>query len=252
MNESATILVADPEPGVLERATRALLYGETRYEVIQAREGAQAYRTIQVVRPDLVLLAVDLAGIDGPTIVGALTHSPIHRTRPFVGLVEEGDEAAARRMIASGAREVVTRPFSERELRRRVAAVLGHPEPAACSPVLLVCSDEDYGAVLADALEERADVRVTRASVGLFAVARAEAENPRAILVVDPVADLDPIAFLVKLRAAGIPAPVIVIGDPRGECAGLRFVGRRRALDEAPSFVRTLIRSGSTDGPRPR
>lgn len=243
MRRAATILVADSDTGVLERAARALLYGETPYEVIGAREGAHAYRTIQVVRPALAILAVDLSGIDGPTIVGALTRSPIHRARPFMGLVDVRDAAAARRMIESGAREVITKPFSERELRRRVAAVLGASEPVPSAPVMLVCADEDYRTVLAEALEERADVRVQPVSIGLFAVARAQAEQPRAVVVVEPIADLDPIEFLVKLRASGVTAPVVVIGEPRQGCAGLRFIGKRRALDEAPRFLRTLLRT---------
>ena len=82
MSRALTVLIADSDVGTLERAARALLYGEKPFEVIEAREGAHAYRTIQVVRPNVVLLAVDLCGIDGPTIVGALTRSPIHRARP--------------------------------------------------------------------------------------------------------------------------------------------------------------------------
>ena len=43
-----------------------------------------------------------------------------------------------------------------------------------------------------------------------------------------------------------------MIGEARAACPGLRFVGKRRALDEAPGFIRTLLRSDARERERER
>src|SRR5207248_11697986 len=116
---TATVLVAEPDPTFLDCAAQALTFGEARYRVIRETRGNEALRAVHAFRPDLVLAAVDLPGLSGAELVSKLRRDPEHRRRPFVGLVDKGDVGAYARMIEAGAREVIGRPFTAHEVRKR-------------------------------------------------------------------------------------------------------------------------------------
>jgi DNA-binding response OmpR family regulator len=244
---SPTILIADPDPLVLERAAQALFAAAPRYEIVETREGGQAYRVVQALRPDLVLLAHDLTGIDGPTIVAALTRAPAHRARPFAALVPAGDRAAGAGMLLAGAREVIAKPFEGKDLRARVAALLGRagPDVGPEGRVLVVCAEDGFRRALGAAIEERAGLRASCTSIGLLAAALAREEPPAAIVAVEPIADTSAVDLLLTLRLGGVGAPVVVVSESTPSCGGLRWVPRARALEETPALLRALLRSAA-------
>src|SRR5271163_1729585 len=61
--QSAKVLVVDDEPQV-RRALRAILTGHG-CSVVEARDGEEAIEEITADRPDLVLLDINMPGIDG-------------------------------------------------------------------------------------------------------------------------------------------------------------------------------------------
>ena len=95
-----------------------------RYSVAVARDGeagiAEARRTL----PDLVLLDLNLPGLDGVEVCRVLRRDPATAGIPVVMLtarVQEQDKVAG---LDLGADDYVTKPFSLRELAARVRAVL--------------------------------------------------------------------------------------------------------------------------------
>jgi DNA-binding response OmpR family regulator len=241
------VVIGERDPEVFERAARALRRLPAHYDPIHARDGVQAYKAIQIVRPALAIVAADLTAIDGAMIVASLGRSPLHRHRPFLGLAAPGDEAAVRRFLECGARVVLPKSFGEDELRLVVDETLNPPpSPAGPAPILLVCTDEPYRAALADALSTDGD-RVVCASIAVFALARARCERPRAVILVEPVIGLDPAAFLVRLRGEGIDAPVLLIGERPRDVPGLRYLGRRRAPDASGRVLRGQLGERAPD-----
>ena len=92
----ATILVLDDDPDI-----RALLRHELSgagYEVLEAETAEAATRRMAVVRPDLVIVDINLPGTSGVDFVAALRDDAALRGIPVVYLtaIEEGTELAVR------------------------------------------------------------------------------------------------------------------------------------------------------------
>lgn len=243
-----TIVLAEPDAALLDLASEALTWGEVRFRVLRETRGTDAARAIQAFEPDVAVLAVDLPGLDGATIVRTLARARAHRGRIFLGLADKGDAAAARRMIESGCRDVIGRPFTARELRRRVIEALGDLGADERAQVLIVCADEAYAKAFARQVEDRAAMHVfcarTLAEAGEIAAHR----PPRAVVLVAPDAAevrlgraLDLASLLEPVREAGIAAPVLLVAD-RGDGSERRSLPRRQALEEGPRILHLLLR----------
>ena len=61
--KAATILVVDDEPQI-RRVLRTTLTAEG-YTIVEARDGAEAFEKVRSVKPDLVLLDMNMPGLDG-------------------------------------------------------------------------------------------------------------------------------------------------------------------------------------------
>ena len=113
------ILVVDADPTV----QRALGYAlaQAGYEVISSSEGPGALRIARTERPALVLLAANLPGVDGFTVVSRLrledgpsTHTPV------ILLLAEGEAEQRGKALRSGADDYLIKPFHPAELMARI------------------------------------------------------------------------------------------------------------------------------------
>jgi pilus assembly protein CpaE len=123
------ILVVDADPTV----QRALGYAlaQAGYEVISASEGPGALRLARTERPALVLLAGNLPGVDGFTVVtrlrledGPSTHTPV------ILLLAEGEAEQRGKALRSGADDYLIKPFHPAELMARMRSLLSRFAPA--------------------------------------------------------------------------------------------------------------------------
>ena len=116
----ARILVVEDEPGIalaLEDDLR--LEG---HDIEVTGDGGIAITKARASAFDLILLDVMLAGKDGFDVLRELRRSNV--TTPIVMLTARTQEAEKVLALESGADDYVTKPFSPRELRARVAAIL--------------------------------------------------------------------------------------------------------------------------------
>ncbi|MEA3397807.1 MAG: response regulator transcription factor [Chloroflexota bacterium] len=117
---SQTILVVDDEPQIV-RVVRGYLE-QAGFRVVTAYNGKDALFTARHEHPDLVVLDLQLPGMDGWEFARR-----IRAEQPGVGIimltarVEEADRIVG---LELGADDYVTKPFSPRELLARVRAVL--------------------------------------------------------------------------------------------------------------------------------
>lgn len=122
-----TILVVDDE-GDIRTLLRELL-SRAGYEVVDARDGQEALRTLFATPPDLILLDVAMPALDGwATLERIRDVSEV----PVIMLTARGEELERVRGLQSGADDYVTKPFGRQELLARVEALLRrarHPEP---------------------------------------------------------------------------------------------------------------------------
>ncbi len=121
----STILVVDDEPKIA-RLVRDYLEA-AGFRVVTAYDGKEALAQFRYERPDLVILDLNLPGMDGLSVARAIRQSPTSaraRNTPIIMLtarVEETDRIVG---LELGADDYVTKPFSPRELVARVRAVL--------------------------------------------------------------------------------------------------------------------------------
>jgi two-component system cell cycle response regulator DivK len=95
------------------------------YEVIEAVTGEEAVTLAEKQRPDLILMDIQLPGIDGYEATRRIKANPTLRAIPLIVVTSyalSGDDAKA---MAAGADAYVSKPFSPRALLAKVREHLG-------------------------------------------------------------------------------------------------------------------------------
>lgn len=121
----ARVLVVDDNLASVELA--AFLLEEAGYEVDVRLDGSRLLERAAHARPDLILLDMQLPGIDGLTLAAALKQDPRTSDIPIVAFTAyamRGDEA---RMRAAGCDAYIAKPLNVADFTARVQAVLARP-----------------------------------------------------------------------------------------------------------------------------
>ena len=116
------LLVEDEEQ--LRRVMKDLLEREG-YIVSEARDGIQALDQVDRHAPDIIVLDLNLPGLDGYSVLQQLRSRAATRTIPVMVLTAKGDEDNEVRVFELGADDFLTKPFRARALSARLEAVLG-------------------------------------------------------------------------------------------------------------------------------
>ena len=119
MPDPSTILLVDDE----ESIQRLLAYPLERdgYRVVQARDGEEALSRFADERVDLVVLDIMLPRLDGLEVCKRLRAKS---SVPIIMLTARDDELDKVLGLELGADDYITKPFSIREFRSRVRALL--------------------------------------------------------------------------------------------------------------------------------
>jgi DNA-binding response OmpR family regulator len=123
-----SVLVVDDDPDVCDLVTYKL--EQSGFEVRRASDGDAALREVAKKVPDLVLLDVMMPGISGLEVLERLRSGPATAGIPVVMLTAKAQENDVERGFELGADDYVVKPFSPRELVRRVTAVLSRRQSA--------------------------------------------------------------------------------------------------------------------------
>jgi len=128
MRDSSTILLVDDEDSVQKLLTYPL--ERDGFRVVQARDGEQALRLFEDQRIDLVVLDLMLPKVDGLEVCKRLrADSDV----PIIMLTARGEELDKVLGLELGADDYITKPFSIREFRSRVRALLRRASLARAS-----------------------------------------------------------------------------------------------------------------------
>ena len=125
------ILAVDDEPIMLE-VLRAQL--SDVYEVICASNGPEALEAARNRRPSLILLDIEMPGMDGYTVCALLKEDPATSRVPVIFVTAYGQADAAEQGIASGAVDYVVKPFMPDALHERIRAHLPPSEDRTAPP----------------------------------------------------------------------------------------------------------------------
>ena len=119
MPNSSTILLVDDEESIQTLLTFPL--ERDGYAVVQARDGEEALKKFGEEDVDLVVLDVMLPKLDGLEVCKRLRGQS---TVPIIMLTARGEELDKVLGLELGADDYITKPFSIREFRSRVRALL--------------------------------------------------------------------------------------------------------------------------------
>jgi type II secretory ATPase GspE/PulE/Tfp pilus assembly ATPase PilB-like protein/CheY-like chemotaxis protein len=120
---ASKVLLVDDEDS-LRKVMRDLLERDG-YVVTEARDGVQALDQVDRIGPDIIVLDLNLPGLDGYGVLSHLRSRPATANIPVIVLTAKGDEDNEVRVFELGADDFLTKPFRARALSARLEAVLG-------------------------------------------------------------------------------------------------------------------------------
>lgn len=115
----AKVMVVDDDPVVRAILKRTLEL--ERYEVVLAEDGNEGLRALWSARPDLVILDVNMPGLDGWQVLQRVRELS---SVPVIMLTIHADELNRVRGLRAGADDYVAKPFGRQELLARIGALL--------------------------------------------------------------------------------------------------------------------------------
>ena len=131
-----TVLVVDDEPQIV-KVLRGYLE-KASFRVVTAEDGQQALMLAKREKPDLVLLDLNLPGLDGIEVAHRLRMTSSVPIIMVTARVEETDRLVG---LELGADDYVTKPFSPREVIARVRAVLRRASSQSATPDFIRAAD---------------------------------------------------------------------------------------------------------------
>lgn len=117
-----TVLVCDDEPYILEAVS--YVAREEGYGVLMADNGEDALRLARSASPALIVLDISMPRKDGNLVCKELKASAATQGIYLIVLTAKGQERDMQESRRCGADEFMTKPFSPRNLRKRLHEVL--------------------------------------------------------------------------------------------------------------------------------
>ena len=108
------ILIVDDNPVNL-KLVRVLLAGEG-YDVLTAADAEEAMRLLREVRPRIILMDVQLPGIDGLELTRRLKADPATRDITILGLTAYAMKGDEEKIMAAGCDGYLAKPIDTRTL----------------------------------------------------------------------------------------------------------------------------------------
>jgi two-component system phosphate regulon response regulator PhoB len=124
---TVTVLVIEDEPAILELIEVNLIDAGYAVQGAPDAESAEAY--LRAALPDLVLVDWMLPGLSGLSFAKQLRADPRTRDLPIIMVTARAEESDKVAGLESSVDDYITKPFSPRELKARIKAVLRRRSP---------------------------------------------------------------------------------------------------------------------------
>jgi DNA-binding response OmpR family regulator len=132
----ATVLIIEDEPELV-KVLRSYLE-QAGFSVLTAQRGDSGLSLWEQKKPDLVLLDLNLPGMDGLDVARSIRRASSTPVIMLTARVEEADQLVG---LELGADDYITKPFSPRLVVARVRALLRRTEPSQDVRQLLRLAD---------------------------------------------------------------------------------------------------------------
>jgi DNA-binding response OmpR family regulator len=117
-----SVLVVDDEPNIV--LSLEFLMRQAGYDVRVARDGEAALKAVEDNPPELILLDVMMPKRDGFDVCQTVRANPAWKSVRIVLLTAKGRDIEREKGMALGADDYITKPFSTREVVRRIKQLL--------------------------------------------------------------------------------------------------------------------------------
>jgi CheY-like chemotaxis protein len=121
---SLRVLVVDDDEDLRLLVRKTLLRGG--HSILEAADGEAGLASLERERPDLLLLDLNMPGIDGFEVLRRVRARDEFRGLPIVVLTAQGDEESIRTGFRLGTTDFLTKPFSPPQLDARLRACFAH------------------------------------------------------------------------------------------------------------------------------
>ncbi len=129
---STRVLIVDDEP-LIRRMLRDLL--ETaEYSVLEARAGTEGLELAARQQPDVILLDLLMAGLDGYAVCEGLKANPATQAIPVIFVTASPDLALNQKAYAAGAIACLPKPFRREAVVALIETALGRVRRQGLAP----------------------------------------------------------------------------------------------------------------------
>lgn len=123
---SKTVLIVDDEEYIV--TSLEYVVQKAGYEVAVAYDGEAAMAKVMAIVPDLLLLDVMMPKLDGFEVCEKIRANPLWKSIRIIILTAKGRDSERKKGLALGADAYITKPFSTRDILKRVVDLLGDGE----------------------------------------------------------------------------------------------------------------------------
>lgn len=116
-----TVVIADDILNTREDVKRLLFFEEDIKVVGEASDGENAIKVVQELKPDVVLMDINMPGLDGIAATERITDK-VPRTAVVIISIQ-GEQEYLRKAMAAGASDYLVKPFSSQELAEAIRRV---------------------------------------------------------------------------------------------------------------------------------
>jgi len=121
-SRNARVLLVDDEDSLRKVMTDLLV--RDGFDVVEARNGVEALDQVDRHAPDVVVLDLNLPGMDGYSVLSELRARTATRHVPVIVLTAKGDEDNEVRVFELGADDFLSKPFRAKALTKRLELIL--------------------------------------------------------------------------------------------------------------------------------
>ena len=121
-------LVMIVDDSVTVRKVTSRLLERQGYDVVTAKDGVDAIEQLENIRPDLMLLDIEMPRMDGFEVTNLVRHHEIHRDLPIIMITSRTGEKHRERAFNLGVTHYMGKPFQEAELLANVQDLIAEKQ----------------------------------------------------------------------------------------------------------------------------
>nr|WP_180120543.1 Hpt domain-containing protein [Acinetobacter sp. YH12086] len=125
---NARRLVMIVDDSVTVRKVTSRLLERQGYDIVTAKDGVDAIEQLENVRPDLMLLDIEMPRMDGFEVTNLVRHHDIHRELPIIMITSRTGEKHRERAFSLGVTHYMGKPFQEAELLANIEALIAEKQ----------------------------------------------------------------------------------------------------------------------------